>query len=102
MLTNDSETQDPDGAYIARWVPELAKLPRKWLHMPWKAPLEVLEAAGVSIGDHPGCTYPARVTTEVLQVCLMPRVAIRSHGIFVCLQNIHSSDSCCNVSPQSG
>jgi deoxyribodipyrimidine photo-lyase len=45
---------DPDGAYIRRWVPELAALPDKYLHQPEKAPVTVLEAAGVS----PGLTYP--------------------------------------------
>ena len=50
--------QDPNGAYIARWVPELAALPKKWLHQPWLAPADVLAHAGVKIGDGPGC-YPA-------------------------------------------
>ncbi len=29
---------DPDGAYVRRWVPELASVPLKWLHAPWEAP----------------------------------------------------------------
>lgn len=28
--------QDPDGAFIARWVPELARLPPALRHMPWR------------------------------------------------------------------
>ena len=32
------EKFDPDGAYVRRWVPELASLPDKWLHKPWAAP----------------------------------------------------------------
>ena len=28
---------DPDGAYIRRWVPELAKVPTAVIHEPWKA-----------------------------------------------------------------
>ena len=59
--------QDPDGSYIARWVPELARLPKKHLHQPWAAPAEVLAAAGVKFGSAPGC-YPPRITTAVLQV----------------------------------
>ena len=59
--------QDPDGAYIARWVPELAPLPCKYLHQPWLAPPDVLEAAGVHFGAGPGC-YPHRITTAVPQV----------------------------------
>lgn len=48
------EKFDPDGEYIRRWVPELEKLPTKWLYQPWEAPDEVLEEAGVKLGD----TYP--------------------------------------------
>ena len=62
--------QDPDGSYIARWVPELARLPKKYLHMPWKAAEDTLRAAGVSFGSSEG-QYPHRITTEVMQVILL-------------------------------
>lgn len=48
------EKFDPDGGYVRRWVPELARLPTAAIHRPWSAtPLE-LEAADVALG----ATYP--------------------------------------------
>jgi deoxyribodipyrimidine photo-lyase len=29
---------DPDGAYVRRWVPELANVPTAYVHEPWKSP----------------------------------------------------------------
>jgi len=46
------EKFDPDGEYVRRWVPELAKLPSKWIHKPWDAPGEVLAEADVRLGEN--------------------------------------------------
>jgi deoxyribodipyrimidine photo-lyase len=48
------EKFDPHGNYVRRWVPELSRLPTKWLHKPWEAPADVLSVAGVKLGE----TYP--------------------------------------------
>jgi deoxyribodipyrimidine photo-lyase len=48
------EKFDPSGLYVRRHVPELASLPDQWIHKPWLAPAEVLNKAGVKLGE----TYP--------------------------------------------
>ena len=42
------------GVYIRHFVPELAKLPDKYIYEPWLAPPAVLAKAGVKLGkDYP-------------------------------------------------
>jgi deoxyribodipyrimidine photo-lyase len=49
-----AERFDPEGDYIRRWVPELAKLPAPAVFAPWQAAADDLEAAGVRLGtDYP-------------------------------------------------
>ncbi|MBS0604291.1 MAG: deoxyribodipyrimidine photo-lyase [Verrucomicrobia bacterium] len=51
------ERFDAEGTYVRTFVPELKKVPAKWIHRPHLAPLEVLMAAGVTLGE----TYPRPV-----------------------------------------
>jgi len=48
------EKFDPEGDYVRKYIPEIAKLPNKYIHRPWDAPKHVLAQAGVKLGE----TYP--------------------------------------------
>jgi deoxyribodipyrimidine photo-lyase len=67
---------DPEGAYVRRWVPELARLAAPDVHAPWRAPPGVLAAAGVVLGesyprpivDHAAARARALAAFETLKV----------------------------------
>lgn len=60
---------DPDGAYVRRFVPELSKVPLKYIHSPWTMPAEVQKQAGCMIGkDYPAPLVDHKLARErVLQ-----------------------------------
>ncbi len=57
--TSQGEKFDPDGAYVKRWVPELARVPAKYIHSPWK--MKDAERALVCPD------YPKRVVDHAVQ-----------------------------------
>ncbi len=52
-----SERFDPKGKFIRRYLPELAKVPDKFIHAPWTLPPLEQQAADCVIGEH----YPGPV-----------------------------------------
>ena len=45
-MYDQSQKYDPDGAYIKKWIPELAHVPSPYIHEPWR---------------YSGTTYPAPI-----------------------------------------
>jgi deoxyribodipyrimidine photo-lyase len=53
---------DPTGAYIRRYVPELAGVPDEYIHEPWKMPIDFQGKANCIIGKD----YPAPIVDHTL------------------------------------
>jgi deoxyribodipyrimidine photo-lyase len=63
---SQGEKFDPNGEYVRRWCPELAKLPAKHIHAPDKAPPDILACAGVRLGvDYPEPIVSHAIAREV-------------------------------------
>jgi deoxyribodipyrimidine photo-lyase len=48
---------DPHGAYVRRYLPELADVPDRYIHEPWRMPASLQQQCSVRIGH----TYPAPI-----------------------------------------
>jgi hypothetical protein len=58
--TKQAKDQDPQGHFIRRWVPELARVPLPYLAEPWKMDVSVQHMAGCTIG----VDYPAPIVDD--------------------------------------
>lgn len=49
-----SKKFDEEGEYIKKWVPELSKMHKQFIHAPWEAPPLLLKEYGIELGkDYP-------------------------------------------------
>jgi deoxyribodipyrimidine photo-lyase len=60
--TSQQKNYDPSGAYVRRYVPELANVPDSYLSQPWTMPEAVQQASGCVIGEQ----YPAPIVDHLL------------------------------------
>ena len=60
---SQGEKFDPAGAYVKRWVPELARVPAKYVHRPWELTPAEQEAVGCVLGRD----YPHRIVDHAAQ-----------------------------------
>ena len=66
-LEQEVQKYDPKGMYVRRWIPSLARLPMEYVHCPWRAPQEVLEDAGIELGeDYPWPVVEFEVAKETV------------------------------------
>ena len=72
---SQGEKFDPNGDYVRRWIPELAKLPNAWVHKPWEAHPRVLADAEIELGR----TYP-RPIVDHQEAALPPGRAASALG----------------------
>ncbi|MBD8893428.1 cryptochrome/photolyase family protein [Roseibium litorale] len=72
------EKFDPEGDYVRKWVPELAKLDTAYLHAPFEAPEAALRKAGVELGK----TYPKPIVdhAKARQAALDGYEAVKEAG----------------------
>ena len=51
------QKHDPQGSFVRKWLPELGRVPEKYIQQPWAMPLEEQRKAGCQIGKD----YPAPI-----------------------------------------
>jgi len=74
---SQSEKFDPKGAFIRRYLPQLARLPDAALHAPWLARPVDLAAAGVTLGRD----YPAPIVDHAeARAATLARYAVVKKG----------------------
>ena len=56
-----SQDQDPAGRFIRQWMPQLARVPDRWIHTPWEMDRQAQRKSRCVIGDD----YPPPIVDHV-------------------------------------
>jgi deoxyribodipyrimidine photo-lyase len=70
----NSEEHDPEGSFIKKWIPELNKVPTRYIHAPWNMSSMEQTFCGVSIGED----YPLPIV-DLQESARMARDKIWGH-----------------------
>jgi deoxyribodipyrimidine photo-lyase len=73
-----SKKLDPEGAYIRRFVPELARVPAARIHEPWTMTAGEQRAAGCRVGV--GGDYPERILDHAAERTVALRLLEQAKG----------------------
>jgi deoxyribodipyrimidine photo-lyase len=73
-----SKKLDPEGAYIRRFVPELARVPAARIHEPWTMTAGEQRAAGCRVGV--GGDYPDRILDHAAERTVALRLLEQAKG----------------------
>lgn len=73
---------DPEGKFIRKYVPVLAKMPAKYIYEPWKAPVTVQRAAGCLVGkDYPFPIVDHKIALRRCLAGMKASYAAGEHGV---------------------
>ena len=68
-----AQDHDAQGAFVRRWIPAMKKVPDAWLFEPWRMPLSLRQAHGLTAQDLPTPAVDLVVATRTAKTLLFDR-----------------------------
>jgi deoxyribodipyrimidine photo-lyase len=68
-----AQDHDAQGAFVRRWIPAMNKVPDVWLFEPWRMPLSLRQAHGLTAQDLPTPAVDLVVATRTAKTLLFDR-----------------------------
>lgn len=74
------EKFDPEGKFIRRYLPQLARLPNKVIHAPWGAKALELKMADLALGQN----YPLPIVShDTARALTLQRYALVQEALYI-------------------
>ncbi len=68
---------DAEGSYVRQFIPEISKLPDRFIHCPWQAPTQLIASLGIRLGtDYPLPIVDLKVSRETA-LAEFKRISVR-------------------------